>query len=60
MRESGLLETREVALVPLFTTSEVWFAEQAITIGDEHEKDNCHTWLSGDCAPGIRTAEFDR
>lgn len=58
--ESGLLEIHEVALVPSFATSEICFAEQALTTGDEHEKNNCHTWLFGDRASGFRAAQFDR
>jgi hypothetical protein len=31
----------------------------ALRKGDEHEKNNCHTQLLGDCAARIRAAQFD-
>jgi hypothetical protein len=57
--ESGLRETREVALVPSSLAPEVCSAENALTKGDEHEKNNTHPWLRADCTAGNRSAEFD-
>jgi hypothetical protein len=57
--KSGLWETREVALVPSLPTPEVCSAENALTKGDEHEKNNTHAWLCADCTAGIRPAECD-
>jgi len=57
--ESGLLEMREVALVPSSSVPEVCPAEHALTTGGEHEKNNCHAWLCADCTSRIRAAEFD-
>jgi hypothetical protein len=58
--ESGLLETREVALVEGSPTPETALAEKPLAKGDEYEKDNCHARLCADSVAGIRPAEFNR
>src|SRR5436189_3265782 len=51
--KSGLWGTHEVALVECLPYPETPSVEETITIGGEHEENNSHARLLGDCPTGI-------